>query len=116
MRSGNVWGLGIGVLMSPKSAYCQRLAGILAVVLGLPVLGPAASAAVDRAQVEQLSVSEKLAALREATSAALNHACSGADGTDCEKLDEMRTAQWFSWASWASWASFASWGNFWRSF
>jgi hypothetical protein len=105
--------------MSARLAYRQRLAGILAVILGLPGLAASASAAIDRAQVEQLSVGEKLAQIRDATSEAVKQARRGPDGADLGKLDDMLTAQWFNfgnWRNWANWANWANWGNYWYNY
>jgi hypothetical protein len=57
--------------MSNRSAYRHRVARVFAAVLGLAVLPQArAAAAIDKADLERLSVSEKLAAIREATTIA----------------------------------------------
>jgi len=119
MCRGNTLKSTFGALMSSKSAYRQRLAGVLAAVLGLPALAGPAAAAIDRAQVERLSVSEKLVQIREATSAALEEMRNDPADKDLNKLDEMLTAQWFNWGNWrnwANWANWANWGNYWYNY
>lgn len=97
--------------MSSRSTYRLRLLSVLGAVLGAPASPPGADAAIDRAQVEQLSVSEKLADIREATTVALERLRENGGGGDLKAIDDMLTAQWFNWGNWRNWANWANWQN-----
>jgi hypothetical protein len=97
--------------MPSRTLYRLRVLSILGAAFGPSTSPEPASAAIGRAQVEQLSVSEKLAQIRQATSAALEQARESGVGEDHKKLDEIFTAQWFNWGNWRNWANWANWAN-----
>jgi hypothetical protein len=101
--------------MSSRTAYRQRVLGVLAAVLGLAALPPAATAAIDKEQIQTLSVSEKLAEIRAATTIAYQMVRESPGGEGAAAIEEKLMAQWYNWGNWRNWTNWANWAN-WASY
>jgi hypothetical protein len=104
--------------MSSKSAYRDRIMAMVGAVLGLATAPPSAIAAIDRAQIETLKVSEKLAEIRAATTIVFERARKDL-GSDPGAIEKKLMAQWYNWGNWrnwANWTNWASWASYWNNY
>jgi hypothetical protein len=100
--------------VTSRNAYRLGVLTVLSATLGLVVPEQRAAAAIDKAQVQALSVSEKLAAIREATSMHESHTGLSPRGEgDIFSVQFVNWANYFrNWANWTNWANWLNWANY----